>query len=113
MSKKKTKKWDKGSFMRAWAAVSQQQHRGWVETDDYAIQRKQWTDFADAMGAYAEEDGAVVPSEVACWNRIKTLQAALLKARPETKCPPFPNRPQKPSAQAPKTAADIAAELGW
>lgn len=86
--------------MRAWGEESKNGH----ET---------WEDFAEAMAAHAVEQGVDAPTEIACWNRIHTLRAALVKADPTIKCPTIPERPRKVSGMAPPTAAEIAAKLGW
>ena len=97
---KKAKKWDKGDFMKAWGAESKKGH-------------KTWEAFAAGMAKAAEAQGVDVPNELSCWNRIHTLKAALLKADPDRKCPPVPERPRKEKADKPKTADEIADELGW
>jgi len=97
---KKTKKWEKGAFMKAWGAESKKGH-------------KTWEAFAAGMAKAAEDQGVDVPNELSVWNRIHTLKAALEKANPGIQCPKVPERPRKAKADKPKTAAEIAEELGW
>jgi hypothetical protein len=101
MSKeKKTPKWGKEAFMKAWGMESKKKHADWAS-------------FAAAMASRAEKAGCEVPGELAVWNRIHTLKAALEKADPTIKCPAVPERPRKVSGEKPPTAAELAKGLGW
>lgn len=97
---KKTKKWEKGAFMKAWGAESKKGHETWEA-------------FAAGMAQAAKDQKVDVPNELAVWNRIHTLKAALEKANPSIQCPTVPDRPRKEKEGNPPTAAEIAEELGW
>ena len=94
---KKEKKWGKASFMENWSLVSRNGHETWEA-------------FSEDMISRAKDLGVVIPSELAVWNRIKTLQSALGK-KGILNTPEIPTRPSAEPTGNPPTAAELAAEI--
>jgi hypothetical protein len=111
MSKSKSKKWDKTSFMSSWKKHGK-------KSKDYAA-------FAAAMKQDAKDLGVDEPSELAVWNRVSTIRKALAKGAVDDKRYkdldealkaldkhlPCPTRPRAEPKATGKTVKDVAGEL--
>lgn len=114
---KKEKKWGKASFMRSWAEVSKNgkwdlslNNKKDLSPAEKETKKKQWEEFAEEMMNRASAQGVSVPSELAVWNRIKTLQSALGK-KGILNTPEIPTRPSAEPTGNPPTAAELAAGI--
>ncbi len=111
MSKGKSKKWDKTSFMTAWKK--------------HGKTAKDYPAFAKAMKAEAEKLGVDNPTELAVWNRVSTIRKALAKGAVKDKRYktldealaaldkhlPCPKRERADPKKTGKTVKDVAGEL--